>query len=73
MRAAQDEDVLILMVFVGPCLKAFESTPELETFQAFNKPENPLSKLSSHQRDEEWDRLGGHIRDHLKRAHGGRT
>lgn len=68
LKAAQEKAATILMVFVGPCKKAFENIPELETFQAFNKPESPLSKLTNHQRDELWDRLAGDIRDYLKGA-----
>lgn len=51
---------MILIGFVGPCRKAFGNAPEPEIFQAVNKPENPLSRLSSYQRDQEWDRLAGH-------------
>ena len=70
LQAAIEEDVLILQGFVGPCKKAFENTPELEPFKAFNKPERPFSKLSGHERDEEWDRLADQVRDYLKQRGG---
>jgi hypothetical protein len=73
LQAAKEEDVLILQVFVGPCKKAFEDRFDLEPFQTFNKPEKPFSKLSGHQRDEEWDRLADRIRSYLKQQGGART
>src|SRR5712664_2273747 len=44
LKAAEEEGVLILQVFVGSCADRWKRTADLNQFQAMNKPENPLSK-----------------------------
>lgn len=68
LKAAEEDDVLILQVIVGPCEKRFKKTAMLEQFQTFNKPEVPLSKMTPNEREELWDRLADGIEDFMKAA-----
>jgi hypothetical protein len=68
LMAAKNEGVSILQVIVGPCEKRFKKTPTLEQFQTVNKPELPLSKMSTNEREELWDRLADRSEDFLKPA-----
>lgn len=68
LKAANDDGILILQVIVGPCAKRFKKTAMLEQFQTFSKPEVPLSKMSTNEREELWDRLADVIEDFLKAA-----
>ncbi len=54
IEAAQQRRLTILCVIVRPCL--FHDT-ELEQFQAVNPPSQPLSTMSSSQREEVWIRV----------------
>lgn len=66
LRAAEKDGVLILQVIVGPCQRRFKKTPTLEAFQTVNKPDRPLSKMSTNEREELWDGLADRIEDFLK-------
>ncbi|MDA1050623.1 MAG: toll/interleukin-1 receptor domain-containing protein [Planctomycetota bacterium] len=68
LKAAKDDGVLILQVIVGPCQKRFKKTAVLDQFQTFNDAADPLSKMSTNEREELWDRLADGIEDFLKAA-----
>jgi hypothetical protein len=68
LKGAENDDVLILQLIVGPCEKRFKKTATLEQFQTFNKPDVPMSKMSTNEREELWDRLADRIEDFLKPA-----
>ncbi|GLV54361.1 hypothetical protein KDH_12090 [Dictyobacter sp. S3.2.2.5] len=54
LGASEEEGVTILPVIIGPCL--FRLT-NLARFQAVNNPSTPLSKMTTHEKDEVWMRV----------------
>ena len=66
LAAAETDGVLILPVIVAPCERRFKKTPTLEKLQTVNRPELPMSKMSTNDREELWDRLADRIEDFLK-------
>lgn len=53
-RSAEKKGTVIIPVIIGPSLFV---QSEIASFQSINPPELPLSKLSTHQRDEIFVRL----------------
>ena len=65
LKAAENDGVLIIQVIVGRCADRWKRTSHLNQFQTMNKPENPLSKMSTDEREDLWDRMAGRIQDFL--------
>ncbi len=60
LKAAETRGTVILSVILSPCGFDFSA---LSQFQAANNPSKPLTKLSSHQKEELWNKVAKIIRD----------
>jgi TIR domain-containing protein len=63
LKAAETRGTVILSVILSPC--GFDFSP-LSQFQAANDPSKPLTKMSSHQKEELWNEVAKIIRDAIK-------
>ena len=50
LQAAEKEGAVILMLIIRPCL--FEEFTDLNQYQTFNSPDNPLSKMDDDEKEE---------------------
>jgi len=60
LMAAKTKGTVILPVILSPC--GFEFSP-LSHFQAINDPSKPLSRMSSHKKEELWSKVAKSIRE----------
>lgn len=64
LKAAEQEGALILPVILNPC-KAALNMSGLEPFQSVNSPDNPLTGMNEHEREQIFDKLMGSLLDAL--------
>ncbi len=60
LKAAETRGMVILSVILSPCGFDFSA---LSQFQAINDPSKPLSRMSSHKKEELWSKVAKSIRE----------
>src|SRR5260221_4546605 len=65
LKVARTRGTVILPVILSPC--QFDASP-LSQFQAVNNPSKPLTKLSSHQKEELWNKVAKTIHEAIEAA-----